>query len=142
MKQITIVTEDRTGLLADISEALAAAGVNIETLDVEGVSGSAVVRMTVDKYDDALRALAACSFQAISEDALVLQMDDVPGALAQVARRFRDANINLRSVRLIWRGSGKCWVAVAAERTEAVLALVKDLLVVQGLPSAGEDPGT
>ena len=129
MKQITVVTTDRPGVLAEITEALAAAGVNIEELSAEAVGGTVVAILTVDRYDDALRALAGRGFKAVTEDALVVQLDDRSGELARIARRFKDANINLRSVRIIRRWGGKCFVALAAERSDEALALVRDVLV-------------
>jgi len=131
MKQIIIISEDRAGVAAEISEAMAAAGVNIETLAAETVGGSSITIMTVDKYDEGLRALAQTPFHAISEDAIVVQLDDRPGELARIMRRFKDANINLHSVRIIRRDptSGKSIVAVGTERTDEAMELLKDVMV-------------
>jgi hypothetical protein len=52
-----------------------------------------------------------------------------PGALAALARRFRDVGIDLRSVRIIPTSGGQTLAAVATERTAEAVALVKDILV-------------
>jgi hypothetical protein len=129
MKQIVIVTQNRAGLLADISEALAAREINIETIDAEEVHDLAVVELTVDRYDEALQSLRDAGFEAVTEDALLIRLRDEPGALAKVARRFKEANIDLRSVRIIRRQRGSTLVALATERTEEAKALVKEYLV-------------
>jgi len=131
MKQITIISEDRPGVMAEVAEAMAAAGVNIETLDAETIGGAGVIILTVDRYDAALQALARTSFKAVSEDAIVIQLDDKPGELARITRRFKEASINLRSVRIMRRdaASGKSIVAVSTARTEEAMALVKDVLI-------------
>ena len=129
MKEIVIVTQNRAGLVADISDALAAKGINIETLDAEDAHDLAVVALTVDRYDEALGALRDAGFDAVTEDALVIRLPDEPGALAKVARRFKDADIDLRSLRIIQRQQGFALVALAAERTEQARALVKDYLI-------------
>ena len=129
MKEIVIVTENRAGLVADISEALGSRGINIETLDAEEVHDLAVVELTVDRYDEALAALRDAGFDAISEDALVIRLPDEPGALARVAKRFKDAGIDLRSIRIIRRQQGSALVALATERTAQARALVKDCLI-------------
>jgi hypothetical protein len=129
MKQIIIISEDRPGVVAEVSEAMAAAGVNIETIDAETVAGSGVTIMTVDKYDEALRALAQTPFHAISEDAVVVQLEDHPGELARVTRRLKEAEINLRSIRIIRREGGKSIVAIGTERTQQTMDLLKDVLV-------------
>ncbi|MBI5724948.1 MAG: ACT domain-containing protein [Planctomycetes bacterium] len=129
MKEIVIVTQNRTGLMADISEALAGAGVNIETLEAEEVHELAVVNLTVDKYDPALLALHNAGFEAVTEDAIVVRIPDEPGGLARVAKRFKDANIDLRSIRILRRHKGFALVALAADRSKEALDLVRDCLV-------------
>ena len=129
MKEIVIVSEQSEDMVAEIAEALAAAGVNIEFITAETIGGSGVVVLTVDRYDDALRALARTPFQAISEDAFVVQLDDKPGELARITRRFKDANINLRSIRIIRREGGKGIIAVATDRTDEARELLKDVII-------------
>jgi hypothetical protein len=136
MKEIVIVTQNRAGLLADIAEILARHNINIETLDAEEVHDTAVIELTVDRYDEALQRLRDAGFDAVTEDAFLIRLKDEPGALARVAKRFKDANIDLRSVRIVRRLKDSAIVAVATARTEEAKALVREYLVV------GEDFGT
>jgi hypothetical protein len=129
MKEIVIVTQNRPGLLADIAETLARRNINIETFDAEEVHDAAVIELTVDRYDEALQSLRDAGFDAVTEDAILIQLKDEPGALARVARRFKDANIDLRSVRIVRRLKDSAIVAVATARTEEAKALVKEYLV-------------
>ena len=129
MKEIMVVTQNRAGLLADISEILAAHGTNIETIDADEVHDTAVIELTVDRYDEALQRLRDAGFHAITEDALLVRLEDEPGALAKVARVFKDANIDLRSVRFIRREGGYAFVAIATDRTAEARALVHDFVV-------------
>jgi len=129
MKQITIVSDDKPGVGAAIVEALAGANVNIETMTAEAIRGTAVTILTVDRYDDALRALTKLPYMAISEDAIVVRVEDRPGELAKVLGRFRDAGINLRSMRILTRTQESAVVALCTERIEEARTLVRDLLV-------------
>jgi len=129
MKQITIVTERSPGLLARVSGILAARGINIETLDAETVEEHGVVILTVDRYDEALVALRDAGVPAVSEDAIIIRIADEPGALARISRKFHDAGIRLRSVRIIRRSAGYGLVALSTERTQRSLDLVRDVLV-------------
>ncbi len=129
MKEIKVVSENRPNMVAEITGALADAGVNIEFISAENVGGSGVVSLTVDRYDEALRALARTPFQAISEDAIVIRLEDKPGELARITRRFKDANLNLRSIRIIRREGGTGIIAVAAEQPEQAKKLLKDVLI-------------
>ena len=130
MRQITIIAENRIGLLAEVSEALASGNINIETLDAEGVDNYGILILTVDKYDEALQLINKIPhIRAITEDAILIRLLDKPGALAKIAKRFKDSNINLRSIRILRRDTGHSLVAISAERTKDALELVKDVLI-------------
>ncbi len=129
MKQITIVAESDPGLLARVSEILAAREINIETLDAETVQDHGIVILTVDRYDEALVALRDAGVDAVSEDAIIIRIADEPGALAKISLRFHEAEIRVRSVRIIRRREGYGLVALSTERTERALELVKDVLI-------------
>jgi histidine decarboxylase len=129
LQQISVVSEARPNVIAELIEALAASEINIETLDSQTFGGTVVAILTVDCYDDALRALAVAGFPAVGEDALLVRVDDRPGALATLARRFHQANIPLHSVRIVRRAEGWGVVALSTPRTEEALALVRDELI-------------
>ena len=130
MKQIVVVAKNRTGLLADIFEALAEHNVNIETIDAEAIDSSGVLILTVDRYDDALVALNRIpNISAVTEDAIVIRLKDELGALARIAKRFKNANISLRSVRILQRDDQYSLVAISTERTDEALQLVSDVIV-------------
>ena len=128
MKQIHIVSINRIGLIADLTEALAQAEINIDSVDAEQVGDNAVIVLNVDQYDRALQCLREIQgIQIVTEDAILVKLKNQPGALAQVARRFTDAGISVRSVRFIQRDDDFALVAISTDRTEAALALVADL---------------
>ena len=129
MKQITIIADDRPGIIAEIARVLADKSVNIESLDGEALEGHGIVVFTVDKYDEALRALRDAGMKAITEDAILVRMKDEAGALARVALRFQEANVNLRSVRIVRREGGSVLVAISTRDLEKAKALVQDVLV-------------
>lgn len=126
MKQIVIVCEPKEGLVAEIAETLANRGINIESIDAEESENVDVVTLTVDKYDEALQALLDIGINAVTEDVVLLRLPDEPGALAKVAKKFKENSIHLRSIRLIHRDLGKAIVAVSMDRTEKALELVKE----------------
>lgn len=130
MKQITLIAKPSPGLLADISAALAAENINIETLDAESVNEQGVLILTVDQYDQALKVISQLEdVQAVSEDAILIALPDAPGSLAKIAKRFKDAQIGIRSIRIISREQGRSIVAISTERSADALQLVEDVLI-------------
>ena len=131
MKQITSVAKEYDGLTADIAAVLGEHGINIESLDAEALEGMGVVTLTVNHYNRALHALNNAGWDAVTEDAFVLRVRDEPGALARVAKRFKDAGVHVRSIRIIQNEGGWGMVAVSAEPVEKARQLVKDNLLVE-----------
>lgn len=130
MKQITILAQSRPGIVAEITEALAAQNINIETLDAESIDEAGVILLTVDRYDEALQVLSRMqSIKAFSADAILVKLKDQPGALAQIARRFKQANINMRSIRIVQRTPGESVVAICAENNDAAMRLLQDVML-------------
>jgi hypothetical protein len=129
MKHITIITEDRIGLVADITELMAKAEINIETIDSERINEIGVVTMTVNKHNEALRALANAGFNALSGEIILLKLIDRPGAVAEIAKRFKEASINLHSLRLLRRQGNMAIVAISGNNPEKIRALVTDELI-------------
>ncbi|MBN8531093.1 MAG: ACT domain-containing protein [Alphaproteobacteria bacterium] len=129
MKNITIIGDNRPGLLADIADLLANAGINIESMDAETAGQMGVVSLTASDYDLAMERLRDADYQVLSEDAMVLKLEDKPGALARVAAKFKEKNVDIRSMRLLKREGDHCLVSLVAEKTPQVMELVKDSLV-------------
>ncbi len=131
MKQISVVSHENQDITASLAEALAGAGINIETLDIEHVDETFIVTFTVDRYDEALQVLQQAGFEAVSEDALLVRLPDEPGGLAKIARRFREADVQVRSLRLVRRGNGHAIVAISVDRTQKACELVRDVLITE-----------
>ncbi len=129
MKQITVVAKEREDITADIADVLGQKGINIETIAIETIDESSVVSLSVDQYDEALLTLLDAGFDAVSEDALLIRVPDEPGSLAKVARKFRDVDIHVRSLRIIRRRQGRAIVAVSVDRTEKAYEILADLII-------------
>ena len=130
MKQITIVSENRPGMAAEITAALAKENINIENLDAETLGATCVAILIVDRYDDALSVLHSLPhIRAVTEDAILIRLANKPGALAEIAMRFKNANINLRSLRFIHQDAEHGIVAISTERSQDALELVSDVLI-------------
>ena len=129
MEQITIVTKDYNGLTADIASALGSNDINIESLDAKKIDDIGLVMLRVNQYDRARRILRNAGWNAITEDSLLVRVKDEPGAIAELAKRFRDANLHVRSMRIVQHHGDWGAIAVSAKPLEEARALVKDELL-------------
>jgi len=113
MEQITIVTKDYNGLTANITSALGSNDINIESLDAKKIDDIGLVMLRVNQYDRARRILRNAGWNAITEDSLLVRVKDEPGAIADLAKRFRDANLHVSSMRIVQHHGD--WGACAGE---------------------------
>ena len=83
------MVKSEVGVLADITGALAGAGVNVHSINAEETGETGLVILSTDDNDAALQALTAAGFRAVVDDALVIRLPDSPGALSGVAENSR-----------------------------------------------------
>lgn len=91
---LTVRIENRPGTLADLGEALGAAGVNIEGFAAAGAEGE--VHVLVEDEAAARTALEGAGVDiADSRPVLVLDVPDRVGALGETARKIADSGVNI-----------------------------------------------
>lgn len=106
-KELTVTLEDKPGTLAKLTEALGAAGVNIETFFV-APGPKSNCRILVDDAAGARKAIEGAGMKVDSErDAVAVELDDQAGALGRVARKLANAHVNIDSAYVAGGGSGK-----------------------------------
>ena len=131
MKQLTVLVPNETGIAARLTTCLAERGVNIEEIDIEGVEDHGVIVLTVDRYDEALRALGGHGFRAITQDTLLIRLEDKPGALARIAMRLKDAGLDLRSMHILHRSETGTIVSLVSSDNAKAAEVLRDVLVVE-----------
>ncbi len=104
--QLTLTLESKPGVLAKISQALAGAGVNITAICAAETAGRGRIRMVVSDPARAKEALKAAKLRCGEEQALVLTLEDRPGALARVAEKLAAVKINIKCAYATTGGMG------------------------------------
>ena len=95
-KDLTVVLEDRPGTIADLGEALGEAGINIDGMCGFPCEGKGLMHIMVDDAPGARSAIEAIGFKVISErEVLLLEIEDKPGTLGEVARKIANAGVNV-----------------------------------------------
>ncbi len=128
MKQITVVSDDKVGLLAEISHALAKKGINIEALDLEVVGRKAVVGLMVADGNAAKAALGAAGYEVADENCVVIRVDDKPGEFNKVASQMAHEGINIEKVHMISREGNRIILSIVVDRPEPALRVLREYL--------------
>ena len=123
--QITVTAESKPGVLAKVSDTLAKAGVNIVAVCAAEAAGRGKIRLVVSDPARAKEALTAARIRCGEEPALLLSMNDRPGALAAVASKLAAAKINVKCAYATTSGGGTAQVVVVVanpDKAERALA--------------------
>ncbi len=93
---LTIDIENNPGALAGVAAAISDAGVNIAAATCMG-SGERVELHVLVPHAEAARHLLAISHIAVTREreVVVVDVEDVPGVLADLTRRIAGAGVNL-----------------------------------------------
>jgi hypothetical protein len=95
---LTVILSDEPGELARLGEITGAAGVNIRGLAAFTGEGRGVIHLLLDD-DVVARALAELDDAGIGvadeREVLVVDIQDRPGSLGELARELSEANVNI-----------------------------------------------
>ena len=94
-KQLSIFLENRPGGLAKICGTLSEAGINILALTIHDTVDHAIIRLLADRPVKALLILEQLGLYILESDVIVMDLDNQPGALGEVARKLARADINI-----------------------------------------------
>jgi hypothetical protein len=119
---LTVVLQDEPGQLAKLGGATGAAGVNIRGMCAFTGEGRGIIHLLVD--DDAVgRAVAALTEAGMGiageREVLVIDVEDKPGSLGELARELAEASVNIE---LLYTTFGGVKVVIATDDVESARA--------------------
>ena len=154
-EEIILVGNMRQHLLTEVSTALASVGISIEGLTAVKVEDGSIIKLKVSDRDRALRILnqtldigrcygqshsldtdkatqilSQVDYQPVSNDAVLIELEDRSGTLALLMKQCHEQQISIRSVRLLWRGVEKAVVALASPELDKLKLLLADRILI------------
>ncbi|KAF0207589.1 MAG: ACT domain-containing protein [Actinomycetota bacterium] len=98
IKQLSVFIENKSGRVSEVTGILGDAGVNIRGFSVSDTAEFGILRLVVDRPDEAANALKAASFTVREDDVICIDLPDVPGGLAGVLKLVASAGVNIEYV--------------------------------------------
>ena len=95
VRQISVFLENTTGRLAEVTSLLAEGGINIRAISIADTADFGILRMIVDKPDEALGLFKKADYTAKETDVLGVEVKDSPGGLADVMEIFHKENYGI-----------------------------------------------
>jgi hypothetical protein len=136
IKQVSVFVENKPGRLASVTEVLYKAGINLRAFTIAEAGDFGIIRMVVDKTEEAYKALKEAGFTVTITDVLGVEVKDEPGGLYRIAKILGDANINIEYVYAFTFGGDKALIILRVDDIEKAI----EVLEKEGILFKGEIP--
>jgi hypothetical protein len=98
VRQMSVFIENKAGRVSEVTQIIGDAGVNIRGFAVSDTAEYGILRLVVDRTDEALAVLHERGFTVRESAVICLKLPDVPGALAAALKAVADAGVNIEYV--------------------------------------------
>lgn len=130
MKTLTIVADDKVGLLADISYILGKAKINIENISVDVIGGKAVITLGVADRERAKGVLEAANYKVNDVESIVVKLQDKPGELSKITNMLAKEGINITNVHMITKDGKNTIIALIVDKPRKAEIILKEHLLM------------
>jgi len=124
-QQFIVQLPNVPGALADLAEALAARGVDLRAIGGGGIGDSGHVIMTTADDDTARSVLQDGGYSFHEGEALLHEVPDRPGGMAEVSRRLADAGVNIYGHLFVGRWGDRATFAFVVDDVEAARRILE-----------------
>ena len=126
IQQLSSFVENKSGRLAEITEILGQAGVDIRAISVADTSDFGILRLIVDKPKEAVEALRAANLTVSLTSVIAVGIDDKPGEFAKAMRVLADGEIGVEYMyAFISRDKGKAYVILRVLESDKAVECLK-----------------
>lgn len=95
LTQISVFLENSKGRLYEVCNLLGQNKINIRALNIAENGEFGILRMVVDKAEEAVQILKKNTFVASLTDIVAVEVDDQPGGLARILKILNDNELNV-----------------------------------------------
>ncbi len=107
VEQIAVFLENKSGRLAEITEILAENGINIRALSVADTADFGILRLIVNKVDQAQKVLKENGFTVGKTTVIAVEVPDQAGGLAGVLKTVEAEGLNVEYMYAFVNKSGE-----------------------------------
>jgi len=98
IKQLNVFVENRPGRVRSVTDIMATNNINIRAFTIQDRGDYGLMKMIVDKADDARLVLSEMGFACALKDVVAVCIPDKPGNLHKLTTIMYDNNVNIADV--------------------------------------------
>ena len=123
--QLAVTLANKAGALAQLCSTLGKAGVNVSAFVAPEVAGRGRVRLLVNNPDKAKEALNAAKLRFSEGEVVVMELENKPNALGEVAEKLAQAKISIKyACATVTEGSAKGTVLLSVRDVARALTVL------------------
>lgn len=127
VNQLSVFIENKPGRLADITETLANANIDLRAISVADTSDFGILRVVVDKPEVAEKALKEAGMTVSLSKVLAVSIGDKKGELAKVVRVLADKGIIIEYVYdFVGNKNGEACIVIRVNDNEKAVVALKE----------------
>ena len=127
MKQVTLVSDDRVGLLADISYILGKSSVNIEGLHVDVIGGRAVISMEVKDPKKATDILTRNNFRTTDPTAIVIKVAN--NSMEKITEMLEVEKVSVKELNMLSKDANEGIFALNVDKPRKATKMLSPFLL-------------
>lgn len=123
-KELLVKTENKVGMLAEVTSAIAATGINIQAICAYGRDKEAYFMVVTDNNKKVEGALKGKKYEVSERDVVIVELENKPGSAKEMAAKLKGANIDLNYIYGTTHGTGVATIVFNSNNNaEAVKAV-------------------
>ena len=135
--ELVVTANNKAGTLAEITDAVAGKGVNIEHFCAYAADDKATFCLLTSDNEMAKATLQAKGFQVRENDVILLRLWNRPGSLAAVAKKMKQNGVDLENVYGTSSKIGERMTFIFSTKDNDKAAEVAATMVLDGPDAAG-----
>ena len=127
VKQISVFLENKSGRLAEVTKTLSANEIDIRALYIADTTEYGILRMIVDKPDQALDLLKKSGFTVSTTNVIAIAIADTPGTLDDALEVLSIGGVSVEYLcAFVGRASTDAIVVIRVENPEGAIGSLEN----------------
>lgn len=128
VRQVSVFLENKSGRLAEVTRRLREHQIDIRALYIADTTEYGILRMIVDRPEDALRVLADNGFTVSSTSVIAIAVADEPGRLDEALETLSESGISVEYLyAYVGRASADAVVVMRVEDPDLALDRLEEV---------------